>query len=150
MFLLPKTTFADNSMKCLCNLKKMDHLHKCWTFYFCWLDGGGGWGVFEVCLNPWNKMVWKRTIIHNAWCISLTHIQGFLSYVLLEAHKKSLNNVKTQFSCVCSGLGHAVLAMSVTPDWFDFLTDMKAIISSGIFFQFFSSSIYQIQSGFKS
>lgn len=64
--------------------------------------------------------------------------------------KKSLHKVKTQFSCVCSGLGPAALTMADTPGWFDFPRDTKTIISHGIPFQLFLSSIYQVQTGFRS
>lgn len=90
-------------------------------------------------------MVPKTTIIHNAWCISLTHDSSFfLSLVLLEAHeKKSLHKVKAQFSCVCGGLGHDAPTMADTPECCDFPKDMKAIISHGTSFQLFPSSIYK-------
>lgn len=64
--------------------------------------------------------------------------------------KKSLHKVKAQFSCVCSGLGPAAPTMADTPGWFDFPRDMKAIISRGTSFQLFPSSIYRVQTGFRS
>ncbi len=64
--------------------------------------------------------------------------------------KKSLHKVKAQFSHVCSGLCHAAPTMADTPGWSDFPRDTRAIISDGTSFQLFASSIYRVQTGFRS
>lgn len=75
-------------------LLTLNHFGKQWTIYFCLLNEGK-WEkrVLWSLPSPWNYMVQKTTIIHNAWCISSHMIQGccffvFLCVVLLEAHEK--------------------------------------------------------------
>lgn len=86
-------------------------------------------------------------IMHDAFLTLM--IQGFLYFYFSPRHiKKSLLREKAQ--CVCSGRWHAALTMADTPSWFDFPGDIKAIISHDTSLQLFPSSIYWVQTGFRS
>lgn len=55
MLLFHNLTFADNILKCQCNLKTGQFIQALDMLLLSVRQGKGGKGSFEVCLNPRNK-----------------------------------------------------------------------------------------------